>query len=160
MISWLQRTLLAVCAISLSGAVAAANVLFRGTLNEPPPCTIDSGNSIDIDFDKVRIQRVDGVNYRKNVPYAIHCAAGTLPWELKLSIKGTATTFEPSALQSSTVDTGIKILQHGLPFQLNTPLGINLSAPPLLEAIPVKRPGASLQPGAFTATATLLAEYQ
>ncbi len=160
MTTWLQRTLLAVWAISLSGAVGATNVLFKGTLNEPPPCTIDSGSSIDIDFDKVRIQRIDGVNYRKSVPYAIHCAAGTLPWELKLSVKGTATTFESSALQSSEADMGIRLLQNGLAFQLNTPLVINLSAPPVLEAVPVKRPGASLQPGAFTATATLLAEYQ
>lgn len=29
---------------------ASANVTFSGTLNEPPPCTIDAGNKIEVDF--------------------------------------------------------------------------------------------------------------
>ena len=79
---------------------------------------------------------------------------------LKLSINGTATAFDDSALQTSAPDLGIRLLQNNIPFVLNTPLDITLSAPPTLEVVPVKRPGSVLAPARFTAVATLLAEYQ
>ncbi len=56
-----------------------ANLTFSGTLNEPPPCTIDAGNTIEVDFGDVGVKRVDGVKYRKAVPYTINCGAATLP---------------------------------------------------------------------------------
>ena len=139
---------------------AVANLTFNGTLNEPPPCTINGGSAIEIDFKNVGINKVDGANYLKPVNYVITCSPGTLPWEMVLTIKGAATSFEPSALQSSVADLGIQLLQNGVPFNLNTLLPINPSTPPVLEAVPVKRSGAVLGPGGFTASATLLAEFQ
>ena len=49
MICWPQRALLALCSLGLC-SVASANLTFSGTLNEPPPCTIDAGNTIEVDF--------------------------------------------------------------------------------------------------------------
>jgi type 1 fimbria pilin len=45
-------------------------------------------------------------------------------------------------------------------FELNKPIPISLTNPPRLEAVPVKRPGATLKEGPFEATATLKAVYQ
>lgn len=160
MIVWQRRTLLALFFIGVSSGASATNLTFSGTLNEPPPCTIDDGNSIEVDFQEIGIEKVDGVNYRKGVPYIIKCGPDTLPWELKLSVNGTETTFEASAVQSSEADLGIQLLQNSAPFRLNTPLVINLMTPPVLEAVPVKKPGTTLKTGGFTATATLLAEYE
>ncbi len=154
-----QRALLALCAIGFCGG-ASANVTFSGTLNEPPPCTIDSGRNIEVDFGDVGTKRVDGVKYRRAVGYTINCGTSPLPWLLKLSINGTATTFDGSALQTTAPDLGIRLLQNNVPFLLNTPLDITITAPPTLEVVPVKRPGAVLAPARFTAVATLLAEYQ
>lgn len=137
-----------------------ANLTFGGTLNEPPPCTINGGSNIEVDFQDVGVNKVDGVNYLKPVNYSITCLPGTLPWEMVLTVKGVATSFEPSALQSSVSDLGIRLLQSGVPLNLNTLLMINPLAPPVLEAVPVKRPGVSLGTGGFTASATLLAQYQ
>ncbi|MEB0205514.1 fimbrial protein [Pseudomonas sp. CCC3.1] len=142
------------------GTSAMANLTFSGTLNAPPPCTINSGNTIDIDFQEVGVSKVDGVNYLKPVNYIITCSAGTLPWEMVLTVKGVATSFESSALQSSVSDLGIRLLQNGEPLPLNTLLVINPSTPPVLEAVPIKRPGVSLGAGAFTSSATLLAQFQ
>lgn len=139
---------------------AMANLTFNGTLNEPPPCTINSGNTIEVDFQDVGVSKVDGVNYLKSVNYTITCSAGTLPWEMLLTVRGVATSFEPSAIQSSVSDLGIQILQNGEPLALNTLLLINPSTPPVLEAVPIKRPGVLLGPGEFTSSATLLAEFQ
>ncbi|ETK14438.1 putative exported fimbrial protein [Pseudomonas sp. FH4] len=159
MTCWQQRALLALCSIGLCSG-ASANLTFSGTLNEPPPCTIDAGNTIEVDFGDVGVKRVDGVKYRRGVGYTISCGTDTLPWELKLSVNGTSTTFDGSAVQTSAPELGIRIFQNGVPFLLNTPLDITLSSPPTLEVVPVKRPGAILTPARFTAVATLLAEYE
>ena len=159
MICWPQRALLALCSMGLCSA-ASANLTFSGTLNEPPPCTIDAGNTIEVDFGDVGIKRVDGVQYRKGVGYTINCGTDTLPWALKLSVNGTPTTFDGAAVQTSVPALGIRVFQNNLPFSLNTPLDISLSSPPVLEVVPVKQPGATLAPARFSAVATLLAEYQ
>ncbi len=159
MTCWQQRALLALCSIGLCSG-ASANLTFSGALNEPPPCTIDAGNTIEVDFGDVGVKRVDGVKYRRGVGYTIRCGTDTLPWELKLSVNGTSTTFDGSAVQTSAPELGIRIFQNGVPFLLNTPLDITLSSPPTLEVVPVKRPGAILTPARFTAVATLLAEYE
>lgn len=156
---WHQPALCAVLALGLC-STATANMAFNGTLVEPPPCTINSGSTIEIDFKDVGINKVDGDNYREQVNYSITCMGGTLPWEMMLTVKGVSTSFEDSAVQSSVADLGIKLLQNGVPFTLNTPLKITPATPPFLEAVPVKKAGAALGPGGFTATATLLAEYQ
>ncbi|MFL1502927.1 fimbrial protein [Pseudomonas sp. O64] len=159
MTCWQQRALLALCSIGLCSG-ASANLTFSGTLNEPPPCTIDAGNTIEVDFGDVGVKRVDGERYRRAVAYTISCSAATLPWELKLSVNGTATTFDGAAVQSSVPALGIRLFQNNVPFLLNTPLDITVSSPPVLEAVPVKQPGANLTPARFTAVATLLAEYE
>jgi type 1 fimbria pilin len=159
MTAWQPRALLALWAIGLCSG-ASANVTFSGTLNEPPPCTIDAGNTIEVDFGDVGVKRVDGVRYRKGIGYAINCGTDTLPWQLKLSVNGTATTFDDSAVQTNVPALGIRLFQNNLPFPLNTPLDITLSSPPTLEVVPVQQPGATLAPARFTAVATLLAEYQ
>ncbi|MFB3301833.1 fimbrial protein [Pseudomonas sp. AMR01] len=159
MTCWQRRTSLALCSLGLCCA-ASANLTFSGTLNEPPPCTIDAGNTIEVDFGDVGVKRVDGVKYRRGVGYTISCGPATLPWELKLSINGTPTAFDDSAVQTSVPELGIRLFQNNLPFQLNTPLDISLSLPPTLEVVPVKQPGAVLAPARFSAVATLLAEYE
>ncbi|WPN96619.1 fimbrial protein [Pseudomonas sp. MUP55] len=157
--AWQPRALFALWAIGLCSG-ASANVTFSGTLNEPPPCTIDAGNTIEVDFGDVGVKRVDGVRYRRGVGYAINCGTDTLPWQLKLSVNGTPTAFDAAAVQTSVPALGIRLFQNNRPFSLNTPLTITLSSPPTLEVVPVQQPGATLPPARFTAVATLLAEYQ
>jgi type 1 fimbria pilin len=156
---WQQRALLAVCSIGLCSGVSA-NLTFSGTLNEPPPCTINAGNTIEVDFGDVGVKRVDGVKYRRGLGYTINCGPSTLPWALKLSVNGTATAFDGAAVQTSVPALGIRLFQNSVPFPLNRPLDITLSSPPVLEVVPVKQPGATLPPARFTAVATLLAEYE
>ncbi|WP_353631772.1 fimbrial protein [Pseudomonas canadensis] len=156
---WQPRALLALCSIGLCSG-ASANLTFSGTLNEPPPCTIDAGNTIEVDFGDVGVKRVDGVKYRRGVAYTISCGPATLPWELKLSVNGTPTSYDASAVQTNVPALGIRVYQNNVPFPLNTRLDISLPTPPVLEVVPVKQPGATLVPARFAAVATLLAEYE
>lgn len=140
---------------------AADNMLFRGTLIEPPPCTINDDGMVDVDFgERVGINKVNGVNYRKPVDYRITCESGATGLDMTLTLSGTHTGYDDAAVQTDMADLGIKVLQNGTPFTLNTPLSIDPQNPPVLEAVPVKTPGATLPEGAFVATATLKAEYQ
>lgn len=142
-------------------AVAADNMKFSGTLIEPPPCTINDGGEVDVNFgNRVGVSKVDGVNYLQPVNYRITCSPGAGAWNMTLEVVGTPADYDEAAVESNMDDLAVRLLQNGKRFTLNNPIPIKLNAPPTLAAVPVKRPGAELKEGAFEATATLLAVYQ
>ncbi|ATM74932.1 putative minor fimbrial subunit StfF [Serratia fonticola] len=142
-------------------ALAADNMYFSGMLIEPPPCTINDGGEVDVDFgNRVGVSKVDGVNYLQPVNYRITCSPGAGIWSMTLEVVGTPADYDEAAIKSNVDDLAIRLMQNGQRFMLNKPLAIKLNAPPTLDAVPVKRPGATLKEGAFEATATLLAVYQ
>ena len=49
---------------------------FRGGLIAPPPCVINAGAKIDVDFGSAWDQKVDGVNYRQAIDYHLDCEPG------------------------------------------------------------------------------------
>lgn len=147
---------------SYGTAQAADNMAFRGTLLAAAPCIINDGNRIDVDFgDRVGISNVDGENYRQAVNYQITCdsASGGSLW-LTLSLSGTASGFDKQALATNKGDLGIRVYRDDQPFTPGSSLKITLDNPPRLEAVPVKKEGATLSEGAFEAWATLQAAYQ
>lgn len=154
-----RLALFAVCSLGFGGN-AMANLTFSGTLVEPPPCTINSGANIAIDFGEISVNKIDGINQRKRLNYTITCSSSTLPWYMFLTLTATATTFDSAAVQTNIADLGIKILRNDLPFALNKKLSINPASPPVLEVVPVKKSGSTLSEGSFTATAVLLAHYE
>ncbi len=143
-------------------AADEAEMRFRGTLRAPPPCTINDGGIMEINFgQRIGINKVDGVNYRQAVTYRLNCNLNDgLPWELTLTLKGNATAFDKAALQTDKTDLGIRLYHDDEPFEIDSSLNIDPANPPRLEAVPVARPGSVLSEGAFTATATLQADYQ
>lgn len=139
-----------------------ADMTFHGTLIEPPPCTINDGNQVEVDFgDRVGINKVDGVNYRQQLNYQITCdkaVGGT--WALKLSLSGSAAGFDNDALLTDKTGLGIRVYQGDKPFTPNSSVKINLANPPRLDAVPIKQAGATLTEGVFEARATLRADYE
>lgn len=150
----LSLSLAAICPLS-----AVENMSFRGTLIEPPPCLVNNGTNIDVPFDKIGVNTVDGINHRQQVNYVLDCTAGPA-WSMVLTLIGQATSFDDAALQTNIDELGIKLYQNGQPFELNTPINIDPQNPPVLEAVPVKKPATELKEGIFEATATLRADYQ
>ncbi|CAI1617711.1 fimbrial protein [Serratia fonticola] len=139
-----------------------ADMVFSGTLITPPPCTINDNNRIDVDFgERVGINKVDGTHYRQPMNYQISCEKGSGGnWLLSLSLIGTATGFDKNALQTNQSDLGLRVYQNDKPFMPGSSLAISLDNKPRLEAVPVKRAGATLTEGTFEAWATLQADYQ
>lgn len=156
---------LALIAVMLSGASlqAAENMSFRGTLLEHPPCEINRGQPIAIYFGVVGINKVDGDNYAQRF-HIIYDCKGTSTDKI-LRYVGTATAFDPAAVQSNISDFGIQ-LRHISPEGVITPFKVMSTLPiPADEssstfiATPVKKANAELQTGTFTAGATLQLEY-
>jgi type 1 fimbria pilin len=144
-----------------------APMTLHGTLIEPPPCTINGGETTVVDFGTVGTSRVDGNNYKRLVNYAIVCEddPDNHPWLLGLSVIGAATSFDDAAVQakvsgSASTDLGIRMLLGGKAFTLNKRVDISQGPQPILQVVPVQRPGATLPEGDFNATATLLADYE
>lgn len=137
------------------------DLAFHGTLIPPPPCVINDDQQVEVGFgEQVGVNKVDGVNYRMPVNYQITCEGEGNGIAMSLSLSGAVTTFDTEALQTDQADLGIRIYQNNKPFTPNSTLSIELATPPYLEAVPVKRAGATLQEGAFEALATLQASYQ
>lgn len=151
--------LLSLVLLAISPLWASDSMNFRGTLIAPPPCQVNNGADIDVPFEKIGVNTVDGINHRRPVSYVLDCTAGPA-WDMVLTLIGRPASFEPATLQTNVANLGIKIYQNGKPFELDTPLGIDPQSPPRLEAVPVKKPGSELSEGAFEVTATLRADYQ
>lgn len=147
--------------LCLIAPAQAVNVNFSGTLQAPPPCTINNGNLIDVDFgEKVAIKKVDGSNYKQQVNYTINCEPGVPGWTLGLTFQGSETAFDNAAVQTNKPALGIRMLSNGQPFTMNSRFEIDSAAPPVLQVVPVKDPAKDLTDGPFEATATLFADYQ
>lgn len=136
----------------------AVKVGFQGGLVEALPCTINNNQLVEVEFgNDLIIRALDGVRYSKRVPYQIACSA---PGTVRISVQGTATHFDGAAIATDASGLGIRLLQAGQAFTLNTPITVDALNLPVLMAVPVANPGQPPTPGAFTARATLVADYQ
>ena len=168
-----QRTtaalLLNILFVGISPAMAAsdADVILKGMLVNPPPCSIDNDKTIHVPFgDRLSIKKVSDGIYRKEVAYNLVCdSTAGKDWKLMLSVRGTLAPFDTT--DRATVATsmgnignlGVKMLRDGQPFTFDSPVEISLSAMPKIEALLVQRPNIELAEGPFEATVTLKAEY-
>ncbi|MCM2367782.1 fimbrial protein [Proteus terrae] len=154
-------TLLVMAPLSINAADEQPNLKLFGTLLIPPPCVIENNNLIEVFFgDNVGINRIDGINYTKPVNYTLKCDQNIKGWDLTLSIIGPKSQFDDAGLQTNMANLAIHMIRDGQPFILNERVIISPSKPPIIQAVPVKKPGSTLAKGPFEVTATLLAEYQ
>lgn len=55
-------------------AQADTNLTIRAVIVAPPPCVINSGGTLNVPFgNDLLTSRIDGVNYRREVPYTVTC---------------------------------------------------------------------------------------
>lgn len=140
---------------------AEDNFSLRGTLLEPPKCGFNGGLTTLVDFgNRIGVNKVDGTNYKQKIPYLVYCEAESKPWDTSFVLTGTATSYDNAAIQTDIEDLGIRVLINGQPFTIEQNVPIDFSKPPLLEAVPVKKPGSTLTSGAFEAVATIRINYQ
>ncbi|MEO8490344.1 fimbrial protein [Pseudomonas sp.] len=147
------------CALG-QGVQAETGLTIRAVIIAPPPCVINSGSTLNVPFgNDLLTSRVDGVNYRRDVPYTVTCDA---PFSnaLTLELRGAGAAFDSAVLMTRKADLGVKLFVNGADWPLNRAVNFTYPDFPVVQAVPVKRPGSTLTGGAFDATATLLVDYQ
>ncbi|UNX72890.1 fimbrial protein [Klebsiella aerogenes] len=156
---WIRSQFSALLLLWSISAVAIENMTFTGTLVAPPPCEVNNGSTIDVPFNEIGIDSVDGINHRRDVPYTLSCNADP-KWSMTLTLSGPVSSFDTATLQTNVDALGIKVYINGLPFELDKPFPVDIAALPRIEAVPVKSPGSTLSEQVFEVSATLQAEYQ
>lgn len=142
------------------GVLAETSLTIRAVIIAPPPCVINSGSTLDVPFgNDLLTSRVDGVNYRRGVPYTVTCDS---PFSnaLTLELRGTGAAFDSTVLMTRKADLGVKLFVNGADWPLNRTVNFTYPNFPVVQAVPVKRAGSTLTGGAFDATATLVVDYQ
>lgn len=142
------------------GVQADTSLTIRATIIAPPPCVINSGSTLNVPFgNDLLTSRIDGVNYRRNVPYTVRCDS---PFSnaLTLELKGTGAAFDNRVLVTRKADLRVKLFVNGADWPLNTAVNFTYPNVPVVQAVPVKRAGSKLTGGAFDAAATLVVDYQ
>lgn len=143
----------------LAQASNSVTVTVQVTVIEQPPCVINNNKVILVDFGDVIAPRVDGNQSLQTVNYSLECK-GQMTNAMRLAIKGIPTLFDETALQTNVEDFGIAIRAEGQPLALNSWMNFSYPNKPVLQAVPVKRAGAILPGGDFSAGATLVLHYQ
>ncbi|WP_025858656.1 fimbrial protein [Pseudomonas sp. CHM02] len=142
------------------GVQAETSLTIRAVIIAPPPCVINNGTTLNVPFgNDLLTSRIDGVNYRRGVPYTIRCDS---PFSnaMTLELKGTGAAFDNRVLVTRKPDLGIKLFVNGADWPLNTAVNFTHPTFPVVQAVPVKRAGSKLTGGAFDATATLVVDYR
>lgn len=125
-----------------------------------PTCEVNGNNLIEVNFgNDVLTSRIDGSYKKTPVPYSVKCKDAPSA-AMKLRIDGIGAAFDGKVLRTNQTDFGIAFLNGGTALPIDSWLKFTYPNLPSLEAVPVKRSGAKLVGGAFSAGATLKVEYQ
>lgn len=148
------------CGNAFAIITQGTEIYITATVVAPPPCTL---KTVNVDFGKdVVTTQIDGKNYLQPLKYNVECTGAAPGRALKMTITGIGAAFDSTVLRTDVDDLGIKLLANGAAFDLNTPLNFDYGSSPKLDAVPVKKSGATLEGkgGAFNSSATLLLEYR
>lgn len=165
-----RLTLTALSVVSVTGLLTVgpaqaegmeADVTFHGTLVEAPPCLVNGGKPVVIDFgNEVMTTRIDGKEYKKPVIFTPDCSEALSP-KLKVRISGTPADFDPLALAGGVQSGfGIALYRGSQRYAPGGWLPFTVPDLPELYAVPVKQDGVTLSGGAFSIMASMVVDYQ
>lgn len=135
-------------------------VLIKGYLLTPPPCKVNDGNMIEVNFGPVAIKTIKGYDQKREINYQITCKENLNNWNMYLSIDGTKSSFDLNGLKTNINELTIKFMMGDSIIDLNKKYPVNLNNPEKIWAVLVKKENSTLTPGNFTAGGTLFVEYQ
>ncbi|TFZ52762.1 fimbrial protein [Serratia proteamaculans] len=146
-----------------SAPAHAATVTVTATVLMPP-CEINAGNAIDVDFgNDVMTTRIDGNSYQKRkVNYTVECEGTLSSPDLKLRINGSPAGFDNSLLTTNKAGLAVRFSSDSSNLALNSGVitfDYNATQPAVF-AVLAKDPAVTLTGGAFVAAATMSVEYQ
>jgi len=143
-----------------AGNMMTVNI--TGIVYSSPACVINGnvGSNIEVSFgDNLMINMIDGVNYKKPIPFSLNCTGN--PSTLRFKFAGNpGASFDTNVLATNFSDLGVRLLKpDGSNLNLSETFEMTYTAAaPNFMAVPVQRTGAVLPTGDFGASATLTVE--
>lgn len=135
-------------------------VNFTGRLTGRRACTINDDKTIVVDFGKVGLKKVGTSEAIKTIDYTLDCTGMNDTHSLEMTIKATPISGHNSTMASSVSGLWVTFMKEGQAQALNTPFTVtDWHNPPKLDIQLDKDPAVELEAAAFSATATLMAEY-
>lgn len=120
---------------------------------------INKNAPISVPFSDVQIAAIDGRYKTISIDYTLDCSRSATN-ELQMQVRGYA-AFDRTLLEIPGFENiGIALKKDGEPLALNSWYNFDTRKQPLLQAVLVKRGGAEVKAGAFTASATLVVDYR
>jgi len=133
------------------------------------PCVINNNQPIKVEFGDVMTSQVGSADqvgsaeYLRRVDYQLDCPQGAST-AMKMQIVGSGAFFDSDVLQTKPNEISevlaIELRQGNTKLPINKWLNFTYPNKPDLWAVPVKKRGATLKGGEFTATATMKVDYQ
>lgn len=150
----------------------SVGLLLKGNLIDTPPCEIygmeGAGQPINIHFDEMAIQRINGERFKINWIINIECGINLgNSVALELIYVGTSVFFDEKALETSRHGLGIRLYDanNGVVIAPNDRRQLTMSSLGKLQlplySVPVKvpKPKVPIVEGKFTAIATIEINY-
>lgn len=135
-------------------------VLIKGNLLTPPPCKVNDGNMIEVNFGTVPTKTIQGYDQKREINYQISCEENLNNWSMYLWIDGNKSSFDNNGLRTNINNLAIKFMMGSEIINLNKKYAVNLANPEKIWAVLVKQTNTDLAPGDFVSGGTLYVEYQ
>jgi len=130
------------------------------TVLEPPPCTINDGRTIEVDFGEIVASDLLNDAISRPIDLNLLCSSMSKN-QLRLQIQGTPDEDYPGYLLASYSPIAIKFTSNGQVLPINSWLNFSWPDAPELRVATFHKPNWLVQGGAsFSASATLRVEYQ
>lgn len=134
-----------------ASAWAEDNMKFSGRLIGPPSCSFNNDKVLEVDFGEMVTSKIDGKNYKKEVDYTLTCNNAS---KVSLRFCCGAAGFE-GAIYVGVPDFGLKTYADDKALNIGDSYSFTYPNNPKLSFIPVKKQGATLKGGGFSAGTTL-----
>lgn len=158
--SMVLRTFTIYMVVISASAIANTTINISGTVLAAPSCVINGNKNITVDFgDHINSLLINGSNYVRDVDYSLECKNFTSN-TMRLMLEGTVAEFDDNSLLTNNPDLAIGIKANGQSLAINKWFTFVYPSKPALQSVLLKRAGANLKPGHFSAAATLKIDYQ
>ncbi|MDC9767029.1 hypothetical protein [Proteus mirabilis] len=154
----IRRILFFIFLSLLSSSVWAVSGFLRLNVNgsvEASPCSINNGQTIDVDFNDVYIDKIKDEYYKRKIDYNINCKSSGNP-EFLMSILGER---EGYYLKTNNDNLLIAFKNGNKSFNMGSGIIVNYKKQPEIYAILTKKKGTNLRSGKFYVYATMQLIY-